>query len=217
MDLDRAPWGMVLRDITSWDELLGEVMCNVPAVRPGLGRGGRRVDPPMPGGQSLALRVPAADRTDPASVVRDWALKLRRDLRDSVPLHRPMDGEARYMLAHLGELQAAVWASECWRELESAWRSLGEATGQLDSGPEPEPMRSCRDLADRVPDEALVTLSEAERFWPGVSARVRTARSRNRARKVAEIGAGPAQPDGRGRYLVADLRRWHLTPEPQMM
>lgn len=215
--MNQAAWKKTIEDVVDWCEQLDEVMCSLQAVRSGLGRGAKQVDPPLPGGQALALKVPAADRTDPESVVRDYALMLRRDLREPVPLHRPLRGEGEYLLARLQQLQASPWASVCWRELESAWRELGKVTGHLRLQQQTDPTPPLRELADRVPDSARLTLSEADKFWPGVSARVRTARSRDRVKKRRDPAAGPAQPDENRRYLVQDLRRWHLTPKTQVV
>lgn len=212
-------WSAMLRDVLTWSGQLQDVMCALPGCGGGSGRGAKRVHPPMPGGEALALRVRASDGSDPASVVRDWALKLRRDLREPVPLHRPMEGEVRFMLRHLDALRGLPWATECWRELQGVWTRLGEAVGHLREEPTaPEP-RSPESLADEVPDTARLKLAEAEQFWPGISGRVRTARSRHRARSarrsyVYDPEAGPAQPDDAGRYAVADLRRWHLHTSP---
>lgn len=209
----------MLRDLIAWDAQLVDVMCSPPQAGRGLARGAQRVHPPLPGGTALALRVKAADGSDPASVVRHWGWQLRRELREPIPLHRTLGTEAQHLRKHVAALRGASWAPECWRDLVEVWTRLGEATGQVRQEPEePEP-RSPAALADQVPDGALVSLAEADKFWPGISGRVRTARSRHRARSarrsyVHDPDAGPAQPDGRGKYLVADLRKWHLREAP---
>lgn len=194
-----------LDDIRDWRTHLTDVMLTISGYSMDL-TGIRGTTTRIPGGDALVMLAPWApdathgdDLPHPDQIIREWAHTIH-DAQGNVPPHGTWATHWRFLRDQVPWILESPWAGEWQQDVDALWHRLARLTGNAPTTEDQiRGAEDCLAAADLVPDDTMLTARDADRFWPGIEARLKD--DRHHRRPVPDR-------DEHRRYRVGDLRAY---------
>lgn len=203
-------WRNRLDDIRDWHQQLPNTMLHTPSPTIDL-TGIRGTTNRIPGGDHLTMLGPYAsdatygdDTPHPTQILTEWAERIA----NTTP--RTFTAAWRWNRDHTPHILTTPYRDAWTQDIHTLWGRLATLTGN--HAPTPPTNRGPQDLqaaAQTIPNHTRLTLKEADMAFPGIRNRIEVSRHREHANATKQHRPPnhPCNPDHKGRYLTADLRK----------